>query len=467
VPVKFTEKLYPHLAAREQHLKEPPLPKTTQIQKTGKEDDTENPLWLKDKADEFYRNGDYFSAINAYSSAYRKKNDFIECLTNRACCYLRLFDYENCISDSDIILEFLSKQTEKTDKHRKLRVKTVLRKGIALSWKGLLDEAKTLLQSQLTPSNEDEAITEDERKLIEEYIQLVDTRIRLNELKRKADIELGKANIEEAKNIYEEILKEDAHHEIVRANLSLAYLKLKDYERTVSHCDEVLNLLKNFKSTSQVDISQGRSWYEFRTFVVKVLLRRSSALENLEKYTEALKDVDQALLFQNENAEAKKAQHKLRSLLNRKEIESIKEEANGLLKEKKIDEALEKYDLCLKKLQPTDLVPYLGILLNKCTCFLFLSKFEEIVSISLRGLNLISNHKQKVISFADVSERKELNEKLKDYEIRFLVRRGNAYLKTKKFYHAKSDLEDALKLDPQNAQIKQDLQSLNDAIAEK
>ena len=60
-----------------------------------------------------------------------------------------------------------------------------------------------------------------------------------------------------------------------------------------------------------------------------------------------------------------------------------------------------------------------------------------------------------------------MNEKLKDYEIRFLVRRGNAYLKTKKFYHAKSDLEDALKLDPQNAQIKQDLQALNDAIAEK
>jgi len=112
VPIKFTEKMYPHLAAREQHLKEPPLPKTTQIQKTSEKDDTENPLWLKDKADEFYRNGDYFSAINAYSSAYRKKNEFIECLTNRSCCYLRLFDYENCISDSDLILEFLTKQTE-------------------------------------------------------------------------------------------------------------------------------------------------------------------------------------------------------------------------------------------------------------------------------------------------------------------------------------------------------------------
>ena len=40
-------------------------------------------------------------------------------------------------------------------------------------------------------------------------------------------------------------------------------------------------------------------------------------------------------------------------------------------------------------------------------------------------------------------------------------------MKSKKFYHAKADLEEALKLDPQNAQIKQDLNALNEAIAEK
>jgi len=316
-------------------------------------------------------------------------------------------------------------------------------------------------------NSDNEAIGENEKELIKEYIDLVERRIRLNELKKKADLELGKSNIEEARNIYEEILKEDENHEIVRANLSLAYLKLKDYEKTIAHCDEVLNTLKNFKSTNQIDVSQGRSWYEFRAFIVKVLLRRSSALEGIEKQDEALKDVEKALLFQSENAEAKKAQSRLKSLVTRKEVESIKEEANRFLKEKKPEAALEKYNECLKKIQPTDLLPYLGILLNKCTCYLLKNEYEEIISICLRGLNLISNNKQKIISFTDKSEKKEFNEKVKDYEIRFLVRRGNAYLKTKKFYHAKSDLEDALKLDPENAQIKQDLKALNDAIAEK
>ena len=217
---------------------------------------------------------------------------------------------------------------------------------------------------------------------------------------------MGKSNIEEAKKIYEEILSEDPKHEIVRANLSLTTLKLKDYEKTVEHCNEVLNTLKTFKSTNQIDFGQGRSWHEFKTFVVKVLLRKSSALENLDKVSEALKDLNQALLFQGDNIQAKSAQQRLRTLLTKKEVENIKEEANSLLKEKKIERALEKYNECLKKIQPTDLVQYLGILLNKCICYLSLSQFEEIISICIRGLNLISNHKQKVISFTEKSERK-------------------------------------------------------------
>lgn len=30
-------------------------------------DDSSNPVWLKDKGDEFYKNHDYYSAINAYN----------------------------------------------------------------------------------------------------------------------------------------------------------------------------------------------------------------------------------------------------------------------------------------------------------------------------------------------------------------------------------------------------------------
>ena len=48
--------------------------------------------------------------------------------------------------------------------------------------------------------------------------------------------------------------------------------------------------------------------------------------------------------------------------------------------------------------------------------------------------------------------------------MRFLVRRGNAYLKTGQLYHAKSDLESAYKLDPKNAQIKKDMDAVLEAI---
>ena len=35
------------------------------------QENTENPLWLKDKADEFYKNKDYYSAMNAYNAALK------------------------------------------------------------------------------------------------------------------------------------------------------------------------------------------------------------------------------------------------------------------------------------------------------------------------------------------------------------------------------------------------------------
>ena len=43
------------------------------LQLKGKqlEDKENNPLFIKDKGDEFYRNNDFYSAINAYSGAFR------------------------------------------------------------------------------------------------------------------------------------------------------------------------------------------------------------------------------------------------------------------------------------------------------------------------------------------------------------------------------------------------------------
>ena len=73
VKLGFTEKKYAHLPARESHLKEPPYPKSKNLDK--KKDDTfiaaedKDPVWLKDKGDHFFKRSDYHAAINAYSKA--------------------------------------------------------------------------------------------------------------------------------------------------------------------------------------------------------------------------------------------------------------------------------------------------------------------------------------------------------------------------------------------------------------
>lgn len=50
------------------------------------------------------------------------------------------------------------------------------------------------------------------------------------------------------------------------------------------------------------------------------------------------------------------------------------------------------------------------------------------------------------------------------YEKAFLVRRGNSYLKLAQFYNAKQDLEEALRLAPEDQKLQADILSLKQAI---
>jgi len=66
--------------------------------------------------------------------------------------------------------------------------------------------------------------------------------------------------------------------------------------------------------------------------------------------------------------------------------------------------------------------------------------------------------KNRVISFEKHKISPEEKEQLRLFELRFLVRRANAYLKINQVYHAKSDFEESLKIDPTNQEI---IDSLN------
>ena len=81
------------------------MPKIKQGQQDKSNEDVENknPLWLKDSADEFYKNKDFYSAIMAYNQAYKLDSTMISCVQNRAACNLHLFNYEEVLYDADII----------------------------------------------------------------------------------------------------------------------------------------------------------------------------------------------------------------------------------------------------------------------------------------------------------------------------------------------------------------------------
>jgi hypothetical protein len=82
--VDFTEKVHPHMPARESQRKEAPFPKSKKMEKRKPEEDMliniedRNPVWLKDKGDHFYKRHDYNSAMNAYTKSIKNDSEFLK-----------------------------------------------------------------------------------------------------------------------------------------------------------------------------------------------------------------------------------------------------------------------------------------------------------------------------------------------------------------------------------------------------
>lgn len=72
----------------------------------------------------------------------------------------------------------------------------------------------------------------------------------------------------------------------------------------------------------------------------------------------------------------------------------------------------------------------------------------------IRILNIVNNHKNKIVEFGGKKEYGLNRESLDKISIRTLVRRANAYLKSGQVYNAKSDLEKAAEIDPKDESVK-------------
>lgn len=159
--------------------------------------------------------------------------------------------------------------------------------------------------------------------------------------------------------------------------------------------------------------------------------------------------------------ETRSLQNQVNKQIKKKKYEQLREEAKKWIEEGKIAEALEVLKESQQLLDKEDIEEYLKVMLNKCVCFMRISKWEDVISTCIQGLNIITNHKNRVIAF----KQKQLGVKIEQFQKIFLIRRGNSYLQLKQYYNAKEDLENAYKLAPEDQKLKSDLENLKRLMA--
>ncbi|KAL6424406.1 hypothetical protein ACFW04_009883 [Cataglyphis niger] len=136
IDVTFSERVFP-TPARESSLIEEQewLSKQAEARrKTGfvVEDlrpEEQDPQWLKDKGDDFFKAGNYLAAISAYTHGIKISNEMTALYVNRSAAHYALGNYYRCIDDCSKVLELME---PKCESNRVSRARCHARRGAAL-----------------------------------------------------------------------------------------------------------------------------------------------------------------------------------------------------------------------------------------------------------------------------------------------------------------------------------------------
>lgn len=148
----FTEKKFPHLPTRESHNKEAPFPKSKKKDPKAKNEDfidveDKDPVWLKDKADHFFKQHDYTAACAAYSKALKEEPDFLMCKINRSTAWIKTRQYNFAIDDCREIISQVDamKEDEREGEDKvfydKIVARSLVKRGACFAWTSKFDEA--------------------------------------------------------------------------------------------------------------------------------------------------------------------------------------------------------------------------------------------------------------------------------------------------------------------------------------
>ncbi|XP_015587582.1 dynein assembly factor 4, axonemal-like [Cephus cinctus] len=165
ISVKFSERAFPTPARESHQLEEQEwLEKQAKARKqcgfvaedlTPEEQD---PQWLKDKGDEFFKAGNYLGAISAYSHGIKLSEHMSSLYVNRSAAHYALGNYYRCAEDSSKALELM---VPHCNGNKESRARCHARRGAALCKLSAPQHGIPELEAALTLVPENESIKRD------------------------------------------------------------------------------------------------------------------------------------------------------------------------------------------------------------------------------------------------------------------------------------------------------------------
>ena len=461
IKVNLTKKLIPTFSARESLAKEPPYPKSKKYvpekNYLGQEIDEKNPIWAKQRGDNFYNNKDYSSAINAYNNALDLDPYFHKVLINRGTCYMCLGQFDQALNDFYRAIDLINSidKKERSDAfYDRINVKALskiyaihaLRQEYQKSLEIIND--KLLLKEHAFPF----IIPEDKWQKIEKDKKLIESRMNNEKLKEEGDNYLRKKNYSEAENIYKKILDIEPNNERVLANLSMIYLFQEKYDEVIEICTKILNIFNKFKE--RIKIKNMNNLFE-----IKILLRRAKCYEIKNDMEKAQKDIESIEKLSIVNPNILKEVKEIKDKLKIHVVDTYKQKANEYLQKQEFSEALSYYNKAIDVVKFSNIynkIDLVKILLNRTSCLIKLTQYDNTFIEFERVLNILS--KQKAI--ADIQSNIILSDEVKKLEFTTLAKRAFVYSINNKIEEAIKDYNRALELRPGDIKIKENLAKL-------
>ncbi len=461
IKVNLTKKLIPTFSARESLAKEPPYPKSKKYvpekNYLGQEIDEKNPIWAKQRGDNFYNNKDYSSAINAYNNALDLDPYFHKVLINRGTCYMCLGQFDQALNDFYRAIDLINSidKKERSDAfYDRINVKALskiyaihaLRQEYQKSLEIIND--KLLLKEHAFPF----IIPEDKWQKIEKDKKLIESRMNNEKLKEEGDNYLRKKNYSEAENIYKKILDIEPNNERVLANLSMIYLFQEKYDEVIEISTKILNIFNKFKE--RIKIKNMNNLFE-----IKILLRRAKCYEIKNDMEKAQKDIESIEKLSIVNPNILKEVKEIKDKLKIHVVDTYKQKANEYLQKQEFSEALAYYNKAIDVVKFSNIynkIDLVKILLNRTSCLIKLTQYDNTFIEFERVLNILS--KQKAI--ADIQSNIILSDEVKKLEFTTLAKRAFVYSINNKIEEAIKDYNRALELRPGDIKIKENLAKL-------